>query len=208
MNELNSFYSTVACAHPPCLSSSLDAIVTPIQDIYDSALSFYEITTTEVYDTARMLSSKSKGQSPDGPLETSSKSTATTIAFFTENIELFDQLNTPQSVSNTRPITDLCHLAKVFDKIKATQSSQHLETHSLLSPFQFGFRSEYNTQSALLYFTAMIRYGIKNNLVTLATLFDFRRALDSIDHEALLLTRGTPGMRVLDSPTLAENTSF
>ena len=32
----------------------------------------------------------------------------------------------------------------------------------------------------------MIRYGIENNLVTLATLFDFRRAFDSIDHEALL----------------------
>ena len=32
----------------------------------------------------------------------------------------------------------------------------------------------------------MIRYGIENNLVTLATLFDFRRAFDSIDHEALI----------------------
>ena len=32
----------------------------------------------------------------------------------------------------------------------------------------------------------MIRYDIENNLVTLATLFDFRRAFDSIDHEALL----------------------
>ena len=32
----------------------------------------------------------------------------------------------------------------------------------------------------------MIRYGIENNLVTLATLFDFQRAFDSIDHEALL----------------------
>ena len=32
----------------------------------------------------------------------------------------------------------------------------------------------------------MIRYGIEKNLVTLATLFNFRRAFDSIDHEALL----------------------
>ena len=32
----------------------------------------------------------------------------------------------------------------------------------------------------------MIRYSIENNLVTLATLFDFRRAFDLIDHEALL----------------------
>ena len=32
----------------------------------------------------------------------------------------------------------------------------------------------------------MIRYGIEKNLVTLATLFDFRRTFDSIDHEAVL----------------------
>ena len=32
----------------------------------------------------------------------------------------------------------------------------------------------------------MIRYGIENNLVMLVTLFDFRRAFDSIDHEALV----------------------
>ena len=68
INELNSFYSTVACAHPPCTSSSLDAIVAPIQDIDDSALSFYEITTAEVYETARMFSRKSKEQSLDGLL--------------------------------------------------------------------------------------------------------------------------------------------
>ena len=96
-----------------------------------------------------------------------------------------NKCNNPQTVSDTRPIAKLCHLPKVFDKIIATQISQHLETHPLLSPFQFGFRSEYITQSALLYFTVMIRYGTENNLVTLTTLFDFRRAFDSIDYEAL-----------------------
>ena len=67
-------------------------------------------------------------------------------------------------------MANLCHLGKVFHKIIATQISQHLETHSLLSPFQFGFRSEYNTQSALLYFTDMIRYGIENNVVTMRSI--------------------------------------
>ena len=62
VNELNLFYSTVACAHPPYPLSSLDAIVAPTQDIDDSALSFHEITTAEVYETARMLSSKDRAQ--------------------------------------------------------------------------------------------------------------------------------------------------
>ena len=60
VNELNSFYSTVACEYLPCPSSSLDAIVATIQDIDDSALLFHEITTAEVYETARILTRKSK----------------------------------------------------------------------------------------------------------------------------------------------------
>ena len=64
-HELNSFYSAVACAHPRCLSSSLDLIVAPIQDIGDCTLSSRKITSAEFYETARMLSSKSKGQIPD-----------------------------------------------------------------------------------------------------------------------------------------------
>ena len=64
--ELNSFYSAVACVHPPCPPNSLDEIVASIQVIGDSTLCFHEITTADVYETARMLSSKSRGQSPDG----------------------------------------------------------------------------------------------------------------------------------------------
>ena len=68
--ELNSFYSAVACAHPPCPPNLLDEIVAFIQVIGDSTLCFHEINTADVYKTARMLSSKSKGQSPDGlPVE-------------------------------------------------------------------------------------------------------------------------------------------
>ena len=64
--QLNSFYSVVACEHPPCPPNSLDEIVASIQVISDSTLCFFEITTANVYKTARMLSSKINGQSPDG----------------------------------------------------------------------------------------------------------------------------------------------
>ena len=170
-----------------------------------STLCFHEITAADVYETARMLSSKSKGQNPDGlPWKYFENLLLSLLPFLvkifncsisTNNypdlskrafIIPLNKCNNPQSVSDTRPIANLCYLAKVFHKIIATHISQHLETNSLLSPFQFGFRSEHNIQSALLYFTDRIRYDIEKNLVTLATLFDFRRAFDSIDHEALL----------------------
>ena len=58
--------SAVACAHPPCPPNSLNEIVASIQVIGDSTLCFHEITAADVYETARRLSSRSKGQSPDG----------------------------------------------------------------------------------------------------------------------------------------------
>ena len=154
VNEMNSFCSTVACAHPPCPSSSLDAIVASIQDIDDSALSFHEITPVEVYEIARMLSSKSKGQSLDGlpwkhleslllPLlpfllkifNCSISSNTYPDLWKRAFIIPLNKCNNPQLVSNTRPMANLCHLAKVFDKIIATQISQYLETHSLSFAF-------------------------------------------------------------------------
>ena len=156
MNELKSFYSTVACAHLPCRLSSLDAIVAPIQVIDDSALSFQEITTADIYENTRMLSSKFKGQSPDGlrwkhleslllPLlpfllkifNCSISSNTYPDLWKRTFIIPLNKCNNPQSVTDTRPIANLCHLAKVFDKIIAIQISPYLETHSLLSPFQF-----------------------------------------------------------------------
>ena len=189
VNELNSFYSTVACAHPPCPLNSLDAIVAPIQistnlpecflaNLKDRAQTVYlgSISKVYCYHYCLFYLKYLIVRSAQILIQISGR------AF----IIPLNKYNNPQSVSDTRPIANLYNLAKVFDKIIATQISQHLETHSLLSPFQLGFRSEHNTQSVLLYFTDMNPYGIENNLVTFATLFDFRRAFDSIDDEALL----------------------
>ena len=148
--ELNSFYSAVACAHTPCPPNSLDEIVASIQVIGDSTLCFYEIIAADVYETARMLSSKSEG-GPDGlPWKYLESLLLPLLPFLvkifncsisTNNypdlwkrafIIPLNKCNNPQSVSDTQPIANLCHLAKVFDKIIATHISQHLETNSLL----------------------------------------------------------------------------
>ena len=150
--------------HTPCPPNSLDAIVAPIQVIGDSTLFFHEITTAGVYETARMLSCKSKGQSPDGlPWKYLESLLLQLLPFSVKIINCsiitnnypdlwkrafiipLNKCNNPQSVSDIRPIANLCHLAKIFYKIIANQISLHLERNSLLSPFQFGFRSEHNT---------------------------------------------------------------
>ena len=63
----------------------------------------------------------------------------------------------------------------------------YLEKHNLLVPLQFGFRTDYNTQSSLQHLMDEVRDGIENDLVKLVVLFDFKKAFDSFNHEAVLI---------------------
>ena len=120
---------------PPCTSSSLDVIVAPIQDIDYSALSFHEITTAEVYETFRMLSSKVKRQTPDGPPWKHLESLLLPLLPFLLKVFNYsissntypdlwkrafiiplNKCNNPESVSDTRTIVNLCHPPKYLIK--------------------------------------------------------------------------------------------
>ena len=94
----------------------------------------------------------------------------------------------PSSPADTRPIANLSHLAKIFDKLITTQIMNHFENNNLLSPYQSGFRSHFSTETALLYLTDIIRNGIENGMVTLLQLFDYSKAFDTIKHHALLIS--------------------
>ena len=93
----------------------------------------------------------------------------------------------PLSPVDTRPIANLCHFAKVFDRIITAQIMNYLEKNNLLAPLQFGSRTNHNTQSALLHLMDEVRDDIEDGLVTLVVLFDFKKAFDSFNHEALLI---------------------
>ena len=53
-----------------------------------------------------------------------------------------------ESPSDTRPIANLSHFAKIFDKLVTSQLIDYLEIKNLLSPFQSGFRKYYSTPSS------------------------------------------------------------
>lgn len=97
------------------------------------------------------------------------------------------KVSKPSSLSDTRPIANLPHFAKVMDKIIADQMTKYFESNALLSMYQSGFRKNYNTQSVLIKITDDIPRGIENGLVTILLLFDFRKAFDSISHYELLI---------------------
>ena len=99
----------------------------------------------------------------------------------------FNKCIQPTSLNDTRPIANLSHLAKLFDKLITIQIRDYLESHNLFNRFQLGFRTDHSTQTALLQVTDTIRLGIENGLLTLLVLFDFSKAFDSVIHSSLLM---------------------
>ena len=93
----------------------------------------------------------------------------------------------PTSLNDTRPIANLSHLAKLFNKLITIQIRDYLESHNFFNRFQSGFRSDHSTQTALLQVTDTIRLGIENRLLALLVLFHFSKAFDSVDVTSLLM---------------------
>ncbi|CAB0044051.1 unnamed protein product, partial [Trichogramma brassicae] len=102
-------------------------------------------------------------------------------------IRPLSKVRIPSSPAQTRPVSNLPHLAKVCDRLLTAQITEHLESHSLLSPMQSGFREGFSTHTALIKVTEDIRRGVEDGLVTILLLFDFKSAFDMLNHANLIL---------------------
>ena len=77
-------------------------------------------------------------------------------------------------------------LSKVLEKVVSTQLMEHLESNSLLSNAQHGFRPKLSTETALLKVTDSLYTNIDDNLVSLVILWDLSKAFDSVSHNILI----------------------
>ena len=77
-------------------------------------------------------------------------------------------------------------VAKVLEKIVATQLSSYRERHKLLSSHQCAYRRQKSTEQLLMVAVDSIVQAIDHKLSVCVAFLDLRKAFNSLDHHMLL----------------------
>ena len=91
-----------------------------------------------------------------------------------------------ENLSNYRPITNLCFLSKVIEKVVAKRITRHLEDENLLEVFQSAYKSNHSTETALTRVHNDILCDIDRYNCVILILLDLSAAFDTVDHAVLL----------------------
>lgn len=89
-------------------------------------------------------------------------------------------------MNNLRPISILCSLSKVFEKLLKAQIQRYVQRFNLLSPYQSGFRPDHSTTSALLKVHDDLHQFIDRRGIAFLLLIDFSKAFDRVSHVKLV----------------------
>ena len=96
------------------------------------------------------------------------------------------------SFNNYRPVSVLCVLSKIFEKIMYKRVTALLEIFKILHDNQHGFRKKSSTHVALLSFIDKVIEAIENGEYAIGVFLDFSKA---IDHKILLNKLDRYGIR-------------
>ncbi|XP_068994256.1 uncharacterized protein [Neodiprion pinetum] len=96
------------------------------------------------------------------------------------------KIRSPESLSDLRPISILCGMSEICERIVFDQMLKYVDDHDILDPYQTGFRPGMGTQTAVLRFSDDVRAAIDEQMMTIAVFLDFAKAFDSVNHKLLL----------------------
>ena len=87
---------------------------------------------------------------------------------------------------NFRPISLFCSLFKVFERAMFNRMLSFINKHDSLSNSQFGFRSNNNTELAILHADDFILKLLDAKVYVISLYIDLSKVFDSFDHKILL----------------------
>ena len=88
--------------------------------------------------------------------------------------------------SNYRPVSLLCSLSKVFEKIMYNRLMPFLKKYKILYKYQFGFRESHSTYLAVMTLVDKIIKCLEDGEHVIGVFLDFSKAFDTVDHAILL----------------------
>ena len=86
--------------------------------------------------------------------------------------------------NNYRPVSILCNMSKIFERIIFGQISNYMESFS--SKYLCSFRKGFSTQHCLLFMLEKWKRAVDNGKVFGMLLTDLSKAFDCLSHELLL----------------------
>ena len=85
-------------------------------------------------------------------------------------------------LNNYRPVSNLCFIAKILEKLVLSQVSSYLNSHNLCNACQSAYRPGHSTETALLKVVNDLFLSLNKGNISALALLDFSSAFDTIDH--------------------------
>ena len=89
-------------------------------------------------------------------------------------------------LNNYRPVSNLCFIAKILEKLVLSQVSSYLNSHNLCNTCQSAYRPGHSTETALLKDLNDLFLSLNKGNISVLALLDFSSAFDTIDHTILV----------------------
>jgi Reverse transcriptase (RNA-dependent DNA polymerase) len=91
----------------------------------------------------------------------------------------------PCDVNNYQPISLLCTFSKILEKIVAKRLTSYLSLNNLISPNQFGFRSNHSTTHPMIHLLNKAAKALNSKKHLLVVFCDLRKAFDTCNIKIL-----------------------
>ena len=89
-------------------------------------------------------------------------------------------------LNNYRPVSNLCFIAKILEKLVLSQVSSYLYSHNIYNTRQSAYRPGHSTEPALLKVVYDMFLSLKKGNIYVLALLDVSSAFDTINHTILV----------------------